>query len=150
MGFVELPLKLPSGQPISFLKFCQVHDYLSNRSTFWDTLYLYKIVPFIPKIYNIKSSVKIIRDQIVLFPVWIFISASYTHVDFSAAPHHHERSQLPGSWPSVRMPLPCCEINLVLATPFCRKSTDTWDKVDQSGASLHDFPLQYFWFITGM
>ena len=28
LGFVELPLKLPSEQPISFLKFCQVHDYL--------------------------------------------------------------------------------------------------------------------------
>ena len=90
--------------------------------------YLYTILPFIIKISNIKSSVNIIRDWVKLS---LFLSGVLykLHVGFAAAPHHHEWSQFPGSWPSVRMPLPYCDINLVLApscsVAFRRKAKDT-------------------------
>ena len=94
--------------------------------------YLCKIVPLILKTYYIKSSVQVIRE-------WIKLSLSC--LDFlyklpictSVSLQHHitmnGQSQLPGSWPFMRMPLPCCKINLVLAPPcvvaFCTKVTDT-------------------------
>ena len=36
-------------------------------------------------------------DQTVLFPVWIFIPATYTYVGFASAPYP-QRCQLPGSF----------------------------------------------------